>query len=344
MRGQPVIVKQLLTKAKDSALLAVEFYNKPAVSFKSEGFITMMIVAWTALFHAWFIKNKIKPYYRKHNNKSKKKRFEVIEEKLPNGKIIKQKRWWDISECIRQYFKDSDPPQRKNLEFFVQLRNMIVHRSLPELDDSIYGECQSLLINFNNFIESNFGQKYSIKNSLSYSLQLSESPKNFLEFSKDELKKRNAVEVVEYIKAFRTSLSSDILESPEYSFKAILIQVKNHASKDALPIKFIHEKDLNEEQKQQLTNMGVVLVKEKEIIKDDIPAGFLTYTELVQKLKEAISSIKINNEFHKVRKDISLKNPSLIHKRKLDPRNNKSTEKTFYNPKIIEEIRKYYNS
>jgi len=39
MRGEPVIVKQLLKKAKDSALLAVEFYNKPAVSFKSEGFI-----------------------------------------------------------------------------------------------------------------------------------------------------------------------------------------------------------------------------------------------------------------------------------------------------------------
>ncbi len=29
MRGESIIVKQLLQKAKDSALLAVEFYNKP---------------------------------------------------------------------------------------------------------------------------------------------------------------------------------------------------------------------------------------------------------------------------------------------------------------------------
>ncbi|MDI6832297.1 MAG: hypothetical protein QMD02_00425 [Bacteroidales bacterium] len=64
MKGEPVIVKQLLQKAKDSALLAVEFYNKPAVSFKSVGFITMMCIAWTSLFHAYFFKNKIKIYFK----------------------------------------------------------------------------------------------------------------------------------------------------------------------------------------------------------------------------------------------------------------------------------------
>ncbi|MGQ9702878.1 MAG: DUF3644 domain-containing protein [Bacteroidales bacterium] len=64
MREEP-IVKQLLQKAKDSALLAVEFYNKPAVSFKSEGFIVMMGIAWLSLLHAYFFKNRIKPYYRK---------------------------------------------------------------------------------------------------------------------------------------------------------------------------------------------------------------------------------------------------------------------------------------
>ncbi len=57
MRGESNIVKQLLTKAKDSAMLAIEFYNKPAVNFKSEGFITMMCIAWTSLFHAYFFKN-----------------------------------------------------------------------------------------------------------------------------------------------------------------------------------------------------------------------------------------------------------------------------------------------
>ena len=37
MRGLPIKVKEHLEKAHDSAILAVEVYNKPAVKFKSGG-------------------------------------------------------------------------------------------------------------------------------------------------------------------------------------------------------------------------------------------------------------------------------------------------------------------
>ena len=43
MRGLPRPVKASLEKAGDSALLAVEVYNKPAVKFKSGGYITLMV-------------------------------------------------------------------------------------------------------------------------------------------------------------------------------------------------------------------------------------------------------------------------------------------------------------
>jgi len=92
MRGEPIIVKQLLTKAKDSAMLAIEFYNKPAVNFKSEGFITMMCIAWTGLFHAYFFKNKIKPYYRKNEN-SKRSRYKTITIEIADGEKIKENKW-----------------------------------------------------------------------------------------------------------------------------------------------------------------------------------------------------------------------------------------------------------
>jgi len=39
MRGLPRKVKGALEKARDSALLAVEVYNKAAVKFKSGGYI-----------------------------------------------------------------------------------------------------------------------------------------------------------------------------------------------------------------------------------------------------------------------------------------------------------------
>ncbi|GAB4132290.1 MAG: hypothetical protein Fur0027_19870 [Raineya sp.] len=344
MRGEPNSVKQLLQKAKDSALLAVEFYNKPAVSFKSEGYITMMCIAWTSLFHAYFLKNKIRPYYRKKSNVSKRPRFEQVIEKLADGKVIKNYRWWELQECVKQYFKnDSNSPVKKNLEFFVPLRNMIVHRNLPELDDSIFGECQALLINFNNFIELHFDKKYSIKNSLSFSLQLIQSPRNFIEASKDELKKIDAAKIIEFIKSYRSSLTTEQFESPEYSFKAVLIQVKNHESKDTLALKFINEKDLNNEQKEQLKNIGIVLVKEKQTKIDGVPENYsLTYDALVNELKKEIPSLKLNKEFHDHKNQILQNEPNLKHTRKLDPNNPKSPKKDYYDPQIIDKFKKYY--
>ncbi|MEM4222320.1 MAG: DUF3644 domain-containing protein, partial [archaeon] len=305
MRGESNIIKQLLQKAKDSALLAIEYYNKPAVSFKSEGFIVMMCIAWTSFFHAYFLKNKIKPFYRKKEI-GKRPRFQMIIEKLPNGKEIKDKKWWDLNKCINEFFKlNRDLGIQKNIEFLSGLRNLIVHRNLPELDASIYGECQACVLNFNKYLEEYFGQKHRIDNLLSFSIQLFQNPKNFIEASSQELKKKGAEEVVEYIKAFRSALRTDILEMPEYSFKAVLIKVKNHESKDALALRFINENELTEEQKGNLKNMGIVLVKEKEKIIDGVPPPYtLTYKELISELKKEIPTLKINKDFYQIKKDI----------------------------------------
>lgn len=42
-RGLPLNVKLCLDKALDSALLSVETYNKPAVKFKSGGYIVFFL-------------------------------------------------------------------------------------------------------------------------------------------------------------------------------------------------------------------------------------------------------------------------------------------------------------
>jgi uncharacterized protein DUF3644 len=133
MRGLPRQAKGALEKARDSGTLAVEVYNKPAVKFKSGGYITLMVIAWTSLFHAVFFKRKLKPFYRKESG-----RFVKLEGDY---------KYWELDECLNQYFKtDTGNPVRKNLEFFIPLRNKIEHRSMPELDASIFGECQAMLL------------------------------------------------------------------------------------------------------------------------------------------------------------------------------------------------------
>lgn len=343
MRGESILVRQLLKKAKDSALLAIEFYNKPAVSFKSEGFIVMMCIAWTSFFHAYFLKNKIKPFYKKKEH-GKKSRFVYIYEEMSDGKKIKQKKWWELSKCLEEFFKvNNDIPVYKNIQFLNGLRNLIVHRNLPELDVTIFAECQACVLNFNNYLEKYFGQKHKIDMFLSFSIQLFNNPKNFLEVGKNELKKKNATEIVEYIKSFRASLSSDILEDPNYSFKAVLIKVKNHESKDALAIRFLNEKDLTEEQRKQLLNMGVVMIKEKQVFHDGVPEEYnLNYKQLIEKLKGEIPSLKVNRKFHEIKNSILSKNPELRHTRYLDSKNPKSPKKDFYSSDIIKYFKDKY--
>lgn len=345
MRGESNIVKQLLQKAKDSAILAIEFYNKPAVRFKSEGFIAMMIIAWTSLFHAYYIKNKKKPFFRKPSSGGKKPHFEIIIEKLPDGRIIKERKWWDLSKCLGEFYgSDSGNPVRVNLQFFIPLRNMIEHRYLPELDIQIFGECQALLLNFDNFIEKHFGAKHSLKAFLSFSLQIANSPQNIIEATKSELKKKGVTNIIDYIKNFRSSLTTDIFESPEYSFKAVLIQVKNHESKDALPIRFINYDKLSDEQKQSLNVAGIVLIKEKavEVEETEFLKDKLAYDDLCRELKKVIPNMKINSDFHSKKRAILRNSPNLLHRRRLDPMNPKSQKKDYFSPEIVNEFKKLY--
>lgn len=340
MRGLPLQVKELLTKARESALLAVEIYNKPAVKFKTGAFISLMIIAWTALLHAYYLKKRTKPYFKKG------RRFELIIEKVGN-KQIKEYKWWDLSKCIKEYFKGSNPPERKNLEFFIPLRNMIEHRNLPELDISIFGECQSLVSNFDDFIEKEFVRTYMLGQNLSHTLQFSFSQKNLMEFSRNELKKKNLNQIVNFIKTYRSSLSTNIFQSDKFSYKVVLIKVANHRSRNALPLKFVNYNDLSEEDKKKLQETGIVLTKEKErkIPEDSLLKEYkLQYEELCSELKDKFPSFKRNPRFYSIKREIISNKPNLVYSRRLDPKNPKSSKKDFYHPNILKEFGKYYSS
>ncbi len=248
MKRLPRRVKGALEKARDSALLAVEVYNKPAVKFKSGGYICLMVIAWTALFHAIFFGRKIKPYRRKPNG-----RFERVDGDL---------KYWELDQCLREYFgADTGNPVRKNLEFFIPLRNRIEHRSMPELDASIFGECQAMLLNFDEMMEKEFDTQYCLRESLSFSLQLFPSADSLVDAVK---RNPTAKPVVDFIQQYRSTISPEALASGKYSFKAFLIQVANHKSEQALPIQFVHYEKLSDEEKRHLSHL-VAMIKFKEV-------------------------------------------------------------------------------
>ena len=247
-RGLPRNVKQSLEKSRDCALLAIETYNKPAIKFRSGGYVVLMVISWTSLFHAIFYRRKIKPYRREKDSI----RFQTKDDDYC---------YWSLDECLQEYFKtDTQNPIRKNLEFFIPLRNKIEHKSLPQIDPDLFAECQAMLLNYDKILEKEFGLDFCIRESLSFSLQLFPSSENLAAAIKSN---PDAKKVKAFIEKYRSTLTTDILESGQYSFKAFLLQVANHQSKDALPIQFFRYDQLTEEEKENVSKFAV-LVKEKE--------------------------------------------------------------------------------
>lgn len=252
MKGLPLEVKALLAKARESAVLAVETYNRPSASFRSGAYIVLMVIAWTSLFHAMFLRRNIKPYHRKPNSK----RFQKIDGDYKR---------WEFAECVRQHFKNDNPPIRKNLEFFVGLRNKIEHRSMPALDADIFGECQAMLLNFEDTICSEFGDRYAINGGLSLALQSS----RFGTKQKPPAGKSQAARtfslVKSYIDQFRSSLSTEVYSDLAYSFKVYLVpKVGAHASKEAVAVEWVKYDPTKPEEMKQYEKV-VALIKPKEV-------------------------------------------------------------------------------
>lgn len=288
-RGLPYNVKLSLEKALDSALLAVETYNKPAIKFKSGGYIVLMCIAWTSLFHAIFFRKGIKPYYREKNGT----RFKRIDGEL---------QFWELKTCVKEYFKDTECAIRKNLEFFIPLRNKIEHKFMPELDPNIFAECQAMLLNFDKITEIEFGEIYCLRESLSFALQLFPSSKTLnmgVKMTKD------AEKISKFIEQYRASISTDILQSGDYSFKAFLIQVANHNSADALPVQFYAYDKLSDEEKRKIERIAG-LIKEKHITIPVANKGTLKPGAVVKLVQEKLGNpqvLKNNKNLNKFNMD-----------------------------------------
>lgn len=225
-RGLPKDVRIHLEKATDSAMLAVEVYNKPATKFRSGGFIVLMCIAWTSLFHAICFRDKKKPFH-----------------KSDNGRYIRiDGDWkaWELSHCLNEYFGGTASAVRENLRFMVGLRNKIEHRSMPELDDHIFGECQACLFNFEDILVKEFGRKHAMNESLALALQFSHLRNSHQDKAIQALRKPLQREITEYLNRFRSSLSGNISQDMQYSYRVFLIpKIANHATKGDIAIEFV---------------------------------------------------------------------------------------------------------
>lgn len=269
-------VREHLAKARESALAAVAAYNNPTAHFRSGTYIVLMIIAWTALFHAVAYQRGQRPWVIL-KGKGRGTRYDRA-----NGDY----RHWDLHHCLNFYFGGDASPVAANLRFLIGLRDRIEHRDMPELDAEVFGECQASLINFERLIIEEFGEHYAINTSLVWSLQFSYTSPPELRHARDRLRKSAAGTVIEYVERFRSDLNIDIESNQEFSFKVYMVpQLANHRSRNALAVEFIHYDPKNETSMRDYEK-AVVLLKERHVAVRN-PASLLP-TGVVQKVSSQI--------------------------------------------------------
>lgn len=242
-RGLPKDVRIHLEKATESAMLAVEVYNKPATKFRSGGFIVLMCIAWTSLFHSIFLRNRKKPFH-----------------KTENGRYIKidgDFKAWELSHCLDEHFGGTTSAVRENLRLMVGLRNKIEHRSMPELDHHIFGECQACLFNFEDMLVQEFGAKNAMNESLALALQFSHLRNAHQDKAIQSLRKPLQKALSDYLTRFRSSLSGEITQDMQFSYRVFLIpKIANNCQQGDVAIEFIKydpTKPVEMEKYQQVT-------------------------------------------------------------------------------------------
>ncbi|MEC7642866.1 DUF3644 domain-containing protein [Idiomarina sp.] len=238
---------KLIKKAKEFALLAVSTYNNPFTHFKTHGFIVDLVIAYTALFHAIFEKRGIEYFYKKKDGTPK----------LIDG----QKKAWELTACIKEYWGSINTAEKANLELLIGLRNKIEHRSLPELDLMVAGYCQSSLSNFEEILINEFGDNHSLMANLAIAMQLTRTATAAQEDALKKFQAGNYKVVRDYIEQYNHALPDDIAKSQKYRLNVYLIpNIEKNKNKADLAVTFVKAEDLTADELAAY-EQGIALIK-----------------------------------------------------------------------------------
>lgn len=222
--GLSVRGDELLMKAREAMIAAVHTFNSAGLTFRAEVFITTAMIAWTYLLHAWFKEKGVDYRYRAKG--------EV--KTLKSGADI----YWDLVKCLKHQKLPLSAGAKRNLEFLIEIRHEIEHRSTNRIDDALGAKLQACCINFNAAIRSWFGEQYGLERRLPLALQFV----TFDAAQRAHLKKAADLPpaIASTVDAFHAKLSDEELSDPAFSYRVAFVpKVGSKASKADLAVEFV---------------------------------------------------------------------------------------------------------
>lgn len=203
------VKSELIAKSREAALCAIRTFNDPHVTFKSETFIVLMIIAWTYLLHAHYRTKGID--YRYCQKAGKRRKFE----RTKQGQF----RYWELGTCLRVSECPIDTDTKNNLVFLIGLRHEIEHQMTQALDAWLSGRYQACALNYNHYLKQLFGNMHGLDSILAFSIQ-------FADLSPEQSGGTKSVPIIaqplrRYVETFDEGIGQDAYNNPRYSYRLI---------------------------------------------------------------------------------------------------------------------------
>lgn len=203
---------ELVKKAREAMLAAVQIYNNPQITFKAETFITLAIIGWTYLLHAYY--RGVGVDYRQFKWNGKRKKYI----RTAGGAC----RLWGLEDCLDDGNCALDEETKMNLRFLVGVRHEIEHRMTNRIDEFIGAKLQACAINFDFYISKFFGERFNLSKELSLAIQFSP-----LAPEQKELLLNNdhiTSNVKNFVVTFEDVLSEGVRSSPHYAYRVFFVR------------------------------------------------------------------------------------------------------------------------
>ena len=261
------------------AVLAVRLYNNAAEARAFEGFVVHMHMAWLYLMHARFLRDGIDFRYRRRDDP---RRF---------VKVDGEYKRWELARCVEERWSDLDGAVRKNLEFFIGLRNRIEHRHARQdknLAFAVSGHAQALLLNFEEELTSTFGSDYSLATVLRFPIFVgtftTEGTEALL-----KLRDRLPASLKRFIGDFHDGLKDEVAADARFELRLRVVLEQVQRGDDVLAIQFTRWDDMTAEERELVTELGrrgQAIIREQK--RPVVGHGLLRPNEAAQKVAAAI--------------------------------------------------------
>ena len=304
---------------------AIEIYNKPSFPYRNESFAILAINGWELLLKAKWLamhkhrKQSLYVYTYRTNSGGEKSKNRFIKKTRSQTPLT-----LDLGFLIKKLVesKDLNPHASRNIELLMEFRDNATHfyNDNPTFKSRIYEIGAACVKNFAALVHVWFDRKLS-----EFDLHL--MPLSFIDPP--------------------SHVSGHLLNAEEKRFLAFLDGFERHQSDPESPFAVTLNVELKFTKSKADGAIPTVITGDpsalpvrltEESVRERYPWN---YAKLTAECNKRYRNFKINGKYHKARKHL-LKDKRYGHLRFLDPGNERSTTKAFYDPNILVELDKLY--